>query len=289
MTKKLYNNLYDLMLMNLNMRAMAEIKKRKYKAVKTAIAYMTDVINDAKVNGKKIKRQRREMMIDVLGVLYTYLYNSDFGQVSPSLRTIAQKVDPTLEVPSETDDKFTAKIKERAMHKVVMSVQRAVHTLKEIGVIKIHEYYVDEAHYNSNKNACFFYEITPISTYFPRFALEVRTKKTKVRTRKVNFPKAVYMPSKKQVAAEELRKALKDISKDTNKRNMYLKAKRDIFYSKYLPDTYVKLKKIERSSYFDELRDLCDTPEKIEEAYVVYQLYERFKKRRELRNKESEV
>lgn len=233
MEQRAYINLYDLMLCNFNAQSMSEIKKRKYRPVQVALEHMERFIFTARIDGKQIRRQRRERMLDVLGVLYTYLYNSDYGQVSPSLRTIAYKIDPTLVPVQDQDDAFMKKTKERALHKVVMSVQRAIHTLEALKILTIHEYYVDEDHYLSHKHPCFFYELTPLTTFFPDYVKKIRTKKTKVARKKVNFPNAPYEPSMKQRSFADMQKALSVYKRGTEQRTTYIKVRVSIFESLY--------------------------------------------------------
>ena len=53
-----------------------------------------------------------------------------------------------------------------------MKVQRALKTLEEINIIKIHKYWKNKEHFNSIiKDACNFYQIMPFSNYSSDFKL----------------------------------------------------------------------------------------------------------------------
>lgn len=160
-----YNRLIDVMKKGYNNQTRNELLMVRYFSVKTAIKELTRCIADATRNGKRIRKERQAVMVKVLEVFYTYLYKSKTGQVNPSMRTLAFLINPELKKPNRHDSPLEIKMKERAIHATEMSVQRAVQTLQEIGMIKIHQYYIDNDHFLSKKNACFFYELTPLSCY----------------------------------------------------------------------------------------------------------------------------
>lgn len=174
--KKVYIRLIDIIRKGYNNQTRNELLMVRYFSVKTAIKELSRCIEDTKRNGKTIRKQRRETMIKVLEVFYTYLYKSESGQVNPSMRTLAFLINPNLQYPIPSDDPFQAKAKERLIHATEMSVQRAIQTLQEIGMITVHKYYIDEAHFMSKKNPCFFYELTPLSNY-SRLYLDTRADK----------------------------------------------------------------------------------------------------------------
>lgn len=163
--------LLDLIKKNLNERARQELNEIEMLPVAFAANALDRWIGTAKINGRAVRIEKRKTMSKVIRVLYTYLYESTTGQVSPSMRTIAFAINEELEEPNNAlDSTATIKIKERAIHKTVMSVQRAVVTLQELGLVTIHQYYTSDAHEESNKLASFFYEITPISKFCPQYA-----------------------------------------------------------------------------------------------------------------------
>ena len=168
-TKKM--RLLDLIKKNLNERAREELNEIKILPVAFATRALDRWIETAKINGRAVRVEKKKTMSKVIRVLYTYLYESATGQVSPSMRTIAFAINQELEEPNNLlDSTAVIKTKEKAIHKTVMSVQRAVVTMQELGLITVHQYYTSDSHEESNKLACFFYEIAPISKFCPQYA-----------------------------------------------------------------------------------------------------------------------
>jgi len=174
--KKKYNRLIDVMRKGYNNRTRQELLLFRFFAVKTAIKELKRCIADTTRNGKRIRKERQIVMVKVLEVFYTYLHKSKTGQVNPSMRTLAFLVNPDLKKPNRLDTVSEVKAKERAIHATEMSVQRAIQTLQEIGMITVHQYYTDVEHFESKRNACFFYELTPLSCY-SRLYLDTREDK----------------------------------------------------------------------------------------------------------------
>ena len=50
-----------------------------------------------------------------------------------------------------------------------MRIQRAIKTLEEIDLIKIHKYYIGEEHFKSKKAPCFFYELKTLSSFSNKY------------------------------------------------------------------------------------------------------------------------
>lgn len=174
--KRKYNRLIDILRKGHNNQTRDELLMVRYFAVKTAIKELKRCIEDTTRNGKRIRKERQAVMVKVLEVFYTYLHKSKTGQVNPSMRTIALLVNPNLQKPNRLDTPAQVKAKEKAIHATEMSVQRAIQTLQEIGMITVHQYYTDLKHFESNKNACFFYQLTPLSCY-SRLYLDTREDK----------------------------------------------------------------------------------------------------------------
>ena len=168
---KKYTTLISILRCGYNNATRKELKSVRYFAVNAAMKEMTRYITDYKRNGRAIRKQRREVMLQVLNVFYTYLAKSETGQVCPSMRTIAFMINPNLVQPTAMDSVSEAKEKERAIHATEMAVQRAIHTLEEINVIKIHSYYVNEEHAQSLKNPCYFYELMPLSNFSRKYEI----------------------------------------------------------------------------------------------------------------------
>lgn len=195
MTKpeKKYNRLIDVVRKGYNNQTRDELLMVRYFSVKTAIKELARCLADTTRNGKRIRKERQTSMLKVLEVLYTYLYKSKTGQVNPSMRTLAFLVNPELKKPHRHDTELEIKMKERAIHATEMSVQRAIKTLQEIGMITVHQYYVDNEHFLSKKNACFFYELTPLSHY-SRLYLDTREDKNGRRIESTNT--IVFVPGR---------------------------------------------------------------------------------------------
>lgn len=191
--EKKYNRLIDVVRQGYNNQTRDELLMVRYFSVKTAIKELSRCIADATRNGRRIRKERQVVMVKVLEVLYTYLYKSKTGQVNPSMRTLAFLINPELKKPNRHDSPLEIKIKERAIHATEMSVQRAIQTLQEIGMITIHQYYIDNEHFLSKKNACFFYELTPLSCY-SRLYLDTREDKNGRRVESKNTN--VYVPGR---------------------------------------------------------------------------------------------
>lgn len=191
--EKKYNRLIDVIKKGYNNQTRDELLMVRYFSVKTAIKELTRCLADTTRNGKRIRKERQIVMIKVLEVFYTYLYKSKTGQVNPSMRTLALLINPELKKPNRHDTELEIKIKERAIHATEMSVQRAIQTLQEIGMITIHQYYIDNDHFLSKKHACFFYELTPLSCY-SRLYLDTREDKYGRRIETVNTD--VYVPGR---------------------------------------------------------------------------------------------
>lgn len=163
--------LLDLIKKNLNERAREELNEIKTLPVAFATKALERWIDNAKINGRAVRIEKKNTMNKVIRVLYTYLHESATGQVSPSMRTIAFAINQELEEPNKMlDSTAVIKTKEKAIHKTVMSVQRAIVTMQELGLITVHQYYTSDSHEESNKLACFFYEIAPLSKFCPEYA-----------------------------------------------------------------------------------------------------------------------
>ena len=151
MILKQYETLFELLRLGLNNKTKYELTYFKNnainKAVKEAIIY---------INSFKIRKERREMMISILKLFYEFLYVSETNQVCPSMKTIAFKINPKLQNQKE-------------IHATIMRIQRAIKTLEEIDLIKIHKYYIGEEHFKSKKAPCFFYELKTLSSFSNKY------------------------------------------------------------------------------------------------------------------------
>lgn len=201
-SEKGYVNLHDLLCMNLNRKARAELFLYKYNSVDRVMKLMGPYIDETKVDGRYVRSTRREMMKQVLAIFYRYLVESKHAQVSPSLMTIAHLIDPTLEKIEDTDDNETKARKQKALHKMEMAVQRTVMSLQKMGLIRIVQYYKDAEHLNSYKSPCNFYIITPPSTFFPKtfgHMKKMPTTRRPMRTKLIQNAKIVEPTVKKTI------------------------------------------------------------------------------------------
>lgn len=239
--KRKYNRLIDVMRKGYNNQTRKELLMFRYFSVKTAIKELKRCIEDTKRNGKRIRKERQMVMVQVLEVFYTYLYKSKTGQVNPSMRTLAFLVNPGLEKPNRLDTPIMAKAKERAIHATEMSVQRAIHTLQEIGMITVHQYYIDTNHFESKKNACFFYELTPLSCY-SRLYLDTREDKNGrrfVSNAVVEVPgrstsTSIVIPKTVDVKEERRKKkAMKELQKKLEEKYQKDKALEELIIASY--------------------------------------------------------
>lgn len=163
--------LIDLIREGFNDRTKKELCSVKTLPVAIAVRALDRCIEGMKINDRTIRIERRTAMSNVLKVLYTYLLESEACQVSPSMRTIAFRVNEELEEPNMLlDSTSTVKAKEKAIHATVMSVQRAVSTLQQLNIITVHQYYSNDSHEASDKLACFFYQLTPLSKFAVQYA-----------------------------------------------------------------------------------------------------------------------
>lgn len=172
MQKREFVSLYNLLQKGLNNKTRHELLSHRYKSIARALKAIKVKIENTRIANRKIRSERRETMLKVMEYLLTKLYKYVTGQVNPSLRNIAYNINKELKRPSSKDDMYEAAIKERAIHAEEMKVQRALKTLEEIDIIKIHKYWKNKEHFNSIiKDACNFYQIMPFSNYSSDFKL----------------------------------------------------------------------------------------------------------------------
>jgi hypothetical protein len=162
----------DLNKLQLNIKTVDEFSAVK-GGTNTALDFVKSYISNLRhSNGRKVRSERKESMAKVIEVLYRYLnlnpFSESYGECSPSMRTIARAIDPSLQTVCETDSEIVKRRKEKALHKVVMYVQRSIQMLKEFGIIKTHEYRA-ETNQDVDRNPNFYYEIIPVSFLCPKF------------------------------------------------------------------------------------------------------------------------
>ena len=151
-----FNTLYDLLKQGLNNKTKYEFCMY-YTSVDLLIEDL-DLANMA-TNGKKIRKERVEVMTQILKLFYLNLNKTSNNQVCPSMKTIAFYVNPNLKAINRFDPEFVVKQKSKMIHATVMRVQRAIMTLQQNGLIKIHKYFISKNHFESKKAPCYFYEL----------------------------------------------------------------------------------------------------------------------------------
>lgn len=160
----------DLSKMNLNDEITAEFEAID-NPIETAMTYIRQKIDSLRhPNGRKIRAERRENMIQVMGILYEMMYYGYHGECNPSMRTIAHELRPDLDYPTCFDSEEDSKRKEKALAPTLMSVHRSIHMLAQYGFIRIHLYRA-ESNQDPIFNPNFFYELTPVSLLCEAFAL----------------------------------------------------------------------------------------------------------------------
>jgi hypothetical protein len=178
------NNMFDrtiedMHLLNLNANVAKEFTSIK-GGVSTALDCIKEYIEKLRYkNGRRIRAERRESMLKVLKVLYYYLKTDDsdainFGECTPSMRTIAFNINPDIEMIQEIDTPAEIKRKEKIMSNTLMLVQRSIETLREFGIIVAHSY---RAETNRNDNPLipnkrlpnFYYELVSVSNFSSAF------------------------------------------------------------------------------------------------------------------------
>jgi hypothetical protein len=147
--------------------------------VAIAIGSVTEKIESLRYStGRKVRAERRKSMIKVLEALYSFM-NTETGECSPSMRTIAFYLDPTLPQVKDTDSEAIIMLKEKAVAPLLMNVHRTIRALEEFGFIVSHEYRA-ESNRNDNpetpnlKNPNFYYELAPVSELSEEFAKMVQ-------------------------------------------------------------------------------------------------------------------
>lgn len=161
--------------LGLNNQAYEELISIKENAVDTVMDYIDNFIQGLRYpNGRKVRSERRNSMINVIRVLYDYLIKGGTSECAPSMRTIAQAIDPNLERICVDDTAEEIKCKEKAMSSTLMLVQRTVQVLKEFGMIRIHTYRAetnrnDDPENPNWNNPNFYYEIVPVSSFCAAF------------------------------------------------------------------------------------------------------------------------
>lgn len=156
----------------LNQPMIQEIRSIKNDLQKTMDFVEQHIQTLRHADGRKVRKERLSAMVNVLRVLYDHASFCRRGECTPSMKRIAYLIDPLLK-PKLLDSSRTLKSKDRALGNMMMVIQRAVVMLEDFGFIQIHTYR-SATNQDPLSHANFYYELTPVSSFCPDFAIYIQ-------------------------------------------------------------------------------------------------------------------